>query len=110
MTVIDHEKIQHRTSAAAKQLARQTGSGSIALTVVDHGDGVHGLSYAVHGLSAAEIEFALFMLLERLADERMSGAAEGCDDCTLAWGRLSTAVETLRPAFGPGWSKKATCQ
>ncbi|NBB64294.1 hypothetical protein GVN18_34085 [Pseudomonas sp. ODNR1LW] len=106
----DQFKIERQTSDAAKRLARATGEGAITMTVVDHGDGLSGLAYAVHALSSREIEYACFMILSQLADERMSGAAKGCDDCTLAWGRLSSAVEALRPGFGPGWSKAETCQ
>lgn len=104
-----HFKIERQTSDAAKRLARLTGEGAITMSVTDHGEGAVGLAYAADGLTLGEIEFACFMLLSTLADDRMPGAAEGCDDCTLAWGRVSAAAEALRPGFGPGWARKAGC-
>ena len=105
-----HFKIERQTSDAAKRLSRLTGEGCVTLTVVDHGDGATRLAFAIDNLSSAQVEFACFMLLSRLSDERMPGAAEGCADCAAAWARTSDAAEALRPGFEPGWATKAHCQ
>lgn len=106
----DAFRIERQTSDAAKRLARTTGEAVAAVTIVDHGEGRTGMAYATEGLTLQQVEFACFMLLNKIAEDRMPGSAEGCDECKAAWSRVSAAAEILRPAFGPSWATKGACQ
>lgn len=101
-------RLQRQAVDAAKRLARTSGEPTIAVIIHDVTDGM-GVAYAVEGPRPAQIELALFILLNRLSDDLQLGSAEGCETCMAAYARVGGAIAALAPGFGPGTDIKGRC-
>lgn len=102
-------RLQRQTADAAKRLNRTTGAPSMAVAMEDLDDGGMGVAFAVEGPRNAQIELALLMLLMKLAEDLQPGTAEGCEDCSAAYARVSAAVAALEPGFCQGSDLKGRC-
>lgn len=102
-------RLARQTADAARRLARTTGKNVLTLAIVEHAPGQTGVAFATEGLTFDEIEFACFTLLNKVAQERQVGAAEGCTGCSESWTRVTAAIEVLKPGFDDGWTARGTC-
>jgi hypothetical protein len=89
-------RLERQTRDAAKRLHRTTGESVLTLAIVEHAPGQTGVAFATEGATLEEIEFACFILLQKLAEERQVGAAEGCQGCSGSWTEDIADARNLR--------------
>lgn len=104
----DNARLQRQVEDAVARLKRTSGAPVAAFAFHDIEGGM-GLAYAVDGPRMSQLELGCFMLLTRLEQDLMIGAAEGCETCGAAWERVAAALAALKPGFVAGADVKGRC-